>query len=422
MKNIRKMEDLGITLVALVVTIIVLLILAGVTINMALGNNGLIVKTKMTKEEIRGASVEEERDMWKLGQEAGDNKSMETLLEEIGPNGKNLLSQNEIDQIIGNEERGIKPTGKVTIGSRTIEFKEKYDYLRNYAKIGDWVEYVPDGEDEYIVRTDYSGYSAVNEYTLRKENFKWRVFNINENGKVILISDNSSNSTFHIYEENYNIPFAYNAYNNVVYLLNDVCNSLYSNINYGTARSINLEDITHFINQDVIDTIKNENKYGSSRYSIHDNERTYPIICLKEESFEIDEIRGDEYQQSQQDEIITGYAQTNSNVKLYSTELRIDCNNHFNNSSIKEVLDSDKNYWIATRGTKVTSNYFMYGCYYYFPYYKSIELANVLNRSNCSTVVPTHLKNNSYRPIVELNNDVKARKSGDTWILEGNEE
>ena len=36
----------GITLVALVVTIVVLLILAGVSINLVLGNNGIIAKAK----------------------------------------------------------------------------------------------------------------------------------------------------------------------------------------------------------------------------------------------------------------------------------------------------------------------------------------------------------------------------------------
>ena len=38
----KSIGDAGITLVALVVTIIILLILAGVTINMVLGQNGLI--------------------------------------------------------------------------------------------------------------------------------------------------------------------------------------------------------------------------------------------------------------------------------------------------------------------------------------------------------------------------------------------
>ena len=39
-------KNKGITLVALVVTIVVLLILAGVSINLVLGNNGIIARAK----------------------------------------------------------------------------------------------------------------------------------------------------------------------------------------------------------------------------------------------------------------------------------------------------------------------------------------------------------------------------------------
>lgn len=42
-------KERGITLVALVVTIVVLLILAGVSISMVLGNNGLVTKAKETQ-------------------------------------------------------------------------------------------------------------------------------------------------------------------------------------------------------------------------------------------------------------------------------------------------------------------------------------------------------------------------------------
>ena len=45
-----KKEE-GITLVALVVTIIILIILAGISLNMILGENGIIGKTKTAKEE-----------------------------------------------------------------------------------------------------------------------------------------------------------------------------------------------------------------------------------------------------------------------------------------------------------------------------------------------------------------------------------
>ena len=52
-------KNKGITLIALVVTIIVLLILAGVTLSLALNNNGLISRTKNAKVEQIEASEKE---------------------------------------------------------------------------------------------------------------------------------------------------------------------------------------------------------------------------------------------------------------------------------------------------------------------------------------------------------------------------
>lgn len=53
----------GITLVALVITIIVLLILAGVTISLVLGNNGLIDRAKQAKTETTNATNKEYEEM-----------------------------------------------------------------------------------------------------------------------------------------------------------------------------------------------------------------------------------------------------------------------------------------------------------------------------------------------------------------------
>ena len=49
----------GITLISLVITIIVLIILAGVTLNMLLGENGIINRTKTAKEENEKATATE---------------------------------------------------------------------------------------------------------------------------------------------------------------------------------------------------------------------------------------------------------------------------------------------------------------------------------------------------------------------------
>ena len=49
----------GITLVALVVTIVVLLILAGVSINLVLGENGLISNAKEARDKTKTAEATE---------------------------------------------------------------------------------------------------------------------------------------------------------------------------------------------------------------------------------------------------------------------------------------------------------------------------------------------------------------------------
>ena len=53
----------GITLIALVVTIVVLLILAGVSISMLTGENGIVKQAIQAKDNTRGADVKETVDM-----------------------------------------------------------------------------------------------------------------------------------------------------------------------------------------------------------------------------------------------------------------------------------------------------------------------------------------------------------------------
>ena len=55
MKKIMKKETNGITLIALVVTIVVLLILAGVSINMVLGQNGIVTKAQEARDKTEQA-------------------------------------------------------------------------------------------------------------------------------------------------------------------------------------------------------------------------------------------------------------------------------------------------------------------------------------------------------------------------------
>ena len=61
-----KQEQVGITLIALVITIIVLLILAGVSIAMLTGNNGILTQSKNAKQATEEAAQKEKEDLIKL--------------------------------------------------------------------------------------------------------------------------------------------------------------------------------------------------------------------------------------------------------------------------------------------------------------------------------------------------------------------
>ena len=91
----------GITLIALVVTIVVLLILAGVTINLLLDENGIIAKSKDARSGTRASQVEDEVGMWKqhnfINKESNQaQESADTMLESLIS--KKLLTEDEIDR------------------------------------------------------------------------------------------------------------------------------------------------------------------------------------------------------------------------------------------------------------------------------------------------------------------------------------
>ena len=128
-----KKNERGITLIALVVTIVVLLILAGVSISMLTGENGIITRAQESREENRGGAVEERRDLWvsniSLDEDTNSQTAQELpeLLADLQEEG--LLSDDEIAYINEN--------GYIQIGSHFIDFR-----LDNSNEI-DWSKLEP---------------------------------------------------------------------------------------------------------------------------------------------------------------------------------------------------------------------------------------------------------------------------------------
>lgn len=233
----RLKNNRGITLIALVVTIIILLILAGITITMILGQDGIFNKAETARVESRGANVQEARDLWKLEQktdEYTDNKtakSLEELIDDLVS--QKLLTEDEKDIILGNEEKGIEATGQITIGSRTIVFKEKS--ILDFLYIGDYVNYEP--QKEKTTCTIQGKYNGKEDKEYAQQNVKWRIFDIDDDmQQIYLISEKPVNDVFVLQDAR--------GYNNGVYLLNYLCETLYSNPSkQAVARSIQIEDI-----------------------------------------------------------------------------------------------------------------------------------------------------------------------------------
>ena len=147
MRVINRKEK-GITLVALVITIIILLILAAVTINMLLGDNGLISKTKESVAKYKNAQelensmlsqFETEMDNYLNG---GNEKSItrkittENVASHIGEYidlGTNLIDKNRNKlNIMNNDEPLFKYSNfnnyqniKVNINNKTTNESEK---------------------------------------------------------------------------------------------------------------------------------------------------------------------------------------------------------------------------------------------------------------------------------------------------------
>ena len=121
MKNLKKLKnrEQGITLIALVVTIVVLLILAGVSIAMLTGENGIITQAQSAKENTRGAEVKERVEMAASENEAmnytggtGTKKTKQDLIEELSQDGK--LTSKEVEV--------LETTDIITIGDIEIDF------------------------------------------------------------------------------------------------------------------------------------------------------------------------------------------------------------------------------------------------------------------------------------------------------------
>ena len=208
-----KLREQGITLIALVVTIIILLILTGVTLNLALSNNGLFSKAKKATEEYQEESEEEKKELLKFEYE----------LEK---------SQGKIDETI-------------TIGQYSIETQIKEKYGQD-IKLGDTVNYDADVES-------YDG--------------TWKVLGI-ENGQVLLMSSKPVKESFEINGKN--------GYLHMEESLDNECAKYGKGSGAKSARSLRVEDINRITGYDPANS-ENLEKYGKNELNEYGKKVTFTL-------------------------------------------------------------------------------------------------------------------------------------------------
>ena len=201
--NFKGRKEKGITLIALVITIIVLLILAGVVIATLTGDNGILGKAKTAKTTNDEEKAKEQIKIAVMGSYGDDGKlnyeDLKKNLEQIGikdlPNEASYPLEVTLDgvsaTIEANGEVNFTTSGGYTQTGDTITSPDG-----KTMKVGDYVNYDPTLEANasdltYTSTADKTGTNSDQEFnatTYKSAGYGWRVLGTS-NGKIRLISE-----------------------------------------------------------------------------------------------------------------------------------------------------------------------------------------------------------------------------------------
>ena len=238
----------GITIVTLVITIIIMLILAGVTVKITTGK-GTINEAENTKSEY---DLEEEKAKIKSGylsyisaKMTDDNAQLS--VKDAQKTG-NATSGWTVTFTKTNNEYRLTKDGKVILTKQngidviwTDNGDDTFTKGKITVKVGDIVTYNLGAEKNTTVTAIKSGY--IDAQTFKTEKLGWRVLGLSADGEIELISDNPTSTRLYLKGEL--------GYLNAEEILNNMCNELYGKGEHATgARSLNIEDINKLGNYD----------------------------------------------------------------------------------------------------------------------------------------------------------------------------
>ena len=469
-----EFNNKGITLIALIITIIVLLILSGVTIATILNGDSTIDKAKQASKNTNIHAAKEQTLIlvanyitdYKNKGRAFDNEGeyIASELSSVKQSGDyyiKVTKENDGTRIIDVSDdvsqNNIVISGQIDDDGQ-IEWNTSVSIPKD-LKIGSEVEYIPSKSAEWdaIYATSYPegsiSFSNVDKKGDKKiksgvkqdgtlEDFgikDWKVWDIDKTTGIVRLVPASATSGQLTLQ-------GAQGYNNAVYLLDKVCNDLYGDSSKGiTARCIDLKDIEEAMkkvhNVDNIDDIEVDGvkivkssksssymKQESSAYTVANS--NYPVIYAYEENAVINPTPSITINKALEHSDSIGRIERNqdgaTNGKVMSESTRIrpyrtfysitqtDMRKIFKDTDYIDLLfpnGENAVYWLASRSIIIFSSY----CDFYIYY---------MSNGGTSAIIADYSKNSngsgseSLFPILEVNASLLKKVSGGKYQIQ----
>lgn len=256
----------GITLIALVVTIVVLLILAGVSISMLTGENGIITQAQNAKEQTEIGEEKEAINVAYSGasiKKQGTNVTAGDMQEQFNNNDTKANASGNIYVQFTESKRWYYVSGGKVEGpleeEPDVNAKTLVDMFKqaeadncnlthetcsnpNHLHIGDYLDYNPNTGSTSVDSSE-TGYSSEQTYTVNQST-TWRVLGLSEDGTQLVITSGSP------IKRDGSDPYLHlRGAESYVYCedtLDKIC-GIYENEYASEARSMRIEDINRAI-------------------------------------------------------------------------------------------------------------------------------------------------------------------------------
>ncbi len=322
----KRRKEKGITLVALVITVVILIILASITLSFTLGENGIISKAQKAAQLTEEASANEEMGLYltdiKLSQmDNGNFRLADYLSSNIGKNGLEDFSNN------GDGYGQVSYKGHnflVNLEDYTYTYQGESDGTVNRL-----LKQVLGNNNE-----DVPGISMVEAGEIETEDLGWKVLSVNEDGSVNLIANR--NTGFEVSLS------GINGYTNGVKALNEICAKLYGGLKVNgekviSARSVNVEDFYNI-------TYKLGKEYTTQKIQPYIN-----TLDVANDNYSSDQI------ESYIDPSNTSGEQAkNTQMLLTGTGMTIRTVGTRTAKETASMINTGNNYWLATRFSEST--------------------------------------------------------------------